>query len=91
MLLFIKDKYVFGMAALRITSSLIEFSAALLMLKLNKVEDAMKINALLAFIGPMILLTVTSIGLAGLAGKVEPSKMLIIGMGVILIFIGVNK
>ena len=51
----------------------------------------MKINALLAFVGPIIFLTVTTIGLAGLAGRVEPSKMVIIGMGVILIFIGVNK
>lgn len=90
-MLFIKDKFVFGMAAMRMISGLIEFSAALLMLKFNRVEAAMKINALLAFVGPIILLTVTTIGLAGLAGRVEPSKMVIIGMGVILIFIGVNK
>jgi hypothetical protein len=90
-LLFIKDKFVFGMAAVRMISSLIELSAALLMLKFNRVEDAMKINALLAFVGPIILLTVTTIGLAGLAGRVEPVKMVIIGIGVILIFIGVNK
>lgn len=90
-MLFIKDKYVFGMASVRLISGLIEFSAALLMLKLNRVEDAMRINALLAFIGPVILLTVTGIGLAGLAGKIEPAKMMVIGAGVILIFIGVNK
>ncbi len=90
-MLFIKDKFVFGMAAVRMISSLIELSAALLMLKFNRVEDAMKINALLAFVGPIILLTVTTIGLAGLAGRVEPVKMVIIGIGVILIFIGVNK
>lgn len=90
-MLLIKDKYVFGMAAIRMLSGIIEFSAALLMLKLNRVEDAMKVNALLAFIGPLILLTVTSIGIAGLAGRTDPWKMVIIGMGVILIFIGVNK
>lgn len=90
-MLFIKDKFVFGMAAVRMISSLIELSAALLMLKFNRVEDAMKINALLAFVGPIILLTVTTIGLAGLAGRVEPTKMVIIAAGVILIFIGVNK
>lgn len=87
----IKDKYVFGMAAIRIMSSCIELSAALLMLKFNRVEAAMRINALLAFIGPMILLTVTTIGLAGLAGKTDPVKMIIIGAGVVLIFIGVNR
>jgi len=79
------------MAAVRLISGMIEFSAALLMLKLNRVEDAIKVNALLAFIGPVILLTVTGIGLAGLAGKTDPRKMVIIATGVILIFVGVNK
>ena len=90
-MLLIKDKYVFGMAAMRIMSGMIEFSAALLMLKLNRVEDAMKVNALLALIGPIILLTVTGIGIAGLAGKTDPWKMAIIVTGVLLIIIGVNK
>lgn len=88
---FVKDKFVFGMAGVRMLSGMIEFSAALLMLKLNRVDQAMKVNAVLAFIGPIILLTVTSIGIAGLAGKVSPLKLAIIGAGVILIFVGVNK
>ena len=87
----VKDKFVFGMAVIRMMSGFIEFSAGLIMLKLDRVEHAMKINVLLALIGPMVLITVTTIGLAGLAGKVSPSKMLIIGTGVVLIFIGVNK
>ncbi len=91
MLFFVKDKFVCGMAGVRLVSGLIELSAALLMLKLNRVDQAMKINAVLAFVGPIILLTVTTIGLAGLAGKVSPEKMVIIAIGVIFIFIGVNK
>lgn len=91
MLFFVKDKFVCGMAGVRLLSGLIELSAALLMLKLNRVDQAMKINAVLAFIGPIILLTVMTIGLAGLAGKVSFEKMVIIAIGVIFIFIGVNK
>ncbi|NLK00198.1 MAG: YqhV family protein [Clostridia bacterium] len=87
----LKDKYVFGMALIRCISGLTEFSAALLMLKLDRVEHAMKINALLALVGPVVLISTTTIGLAGLAGKVSPVKMAIIGAGVTLIFIGVNK
>ena len=88
----LKDKYVFGMALIRRISGLTEFSAALLMLKLDRVEHAMKINtALLALVGPVVLISTTTIGLAGLAGKVSPVKMAIIGAGVTLIFIGVNK
>ena len=87
----LKNKYVFGMALIRCISGLTEFSAAMLMLKLDKVEHAMRINALLAFVGPIVLITTTTIGLAGLAGKVSPGKMIIIAAGVTLIFIGVNK
>ncbi|MBM7855135.1 hypothetical protein JOC37_001520 [Desulfohalotomaculum tongense] len=85
------DKIVFGMAAMRFLSSLIEFSAAMLMLKFNRVETAFKINALLALIGPSVLIIVTSLGLIGLAGKIPVSKMICIAAGVALIFIGVNK
>ncbi len=90
-MLLITDKYVFGMAAIRIISSMVEFSAAMLMLKLNRVEDALKVNAFLAFVGPAIMLTAMTIGLAGLAGKTDPWRLAIIGTGVILIFVGVSK
>lgn len=90
-MLFIKDKFVFGMAGVRLLSGMMEFFAALLMLKLNRVDQAMKVNAVLAFIGPMVMLTATGIGLAGLAGKVSPVKMAIIASGVVLIFIGVTS
>ncbi|MBO8136554.1 MAG: YqhV family protein [Desulfotomaculum sp.] len=85
------DKIVFGMAAMRFLSSFIEFAAAVLMLKFNRVETAFKINALLALIGPTVLIIVTSLGLVGLAGKIPLSKMIYIIIGVTLIFIGVNK
>lgn len=85
------DKIVAGMAGVRILSATIEFTAAMLMLKFGKVETAFKINAVLALIGPTVLLTVTSLGLIGLAGKVSVSGMAIIILGVALIFIGINR
>lgn len=85
------DKIVFSMAAMRCLSSMIEFSAAMLMLKFNRVETAVKINAFLALVGPTVFIIVTSLGLIGLAGKVPISKMVFIVAGVTLIFIGVGK
>jgi len=85
------NKYVLGMAILRILSSMIEFSAALLMLKLNRVESALKVNAALALVGPTIMMSVTAMGLFGLAGKIQMQKMLYIIFGVGLIFYGLNK
>lgn len=85
------DKIVLGMAALRFLSATIEFSAAMLMLCFGRVEAAFKINAALALVGPVILLTVTSLGLIGLAGKVPPLGMLCIMAGVALIFLGLKN
>ena len=85
------DKVVYGMAGLRLLSGAIEFTAAILMLKFGRVETALKINALLAMVGPMILLTVTGLGLAGLAGRISPSGMLLVLSGVALIFLGINR
>lgn len=88
---FVTDKIVFTMAMLRCMSAGIELTAALLMLKYGRVETALKINALLAMVGPTVMMIVTTVGLAGLAGKVSLSKLAVIFSGVVLIFYGINK
>jgi len=79
------------MGLLRMLSATIELTAALLIIYFNKVETALKINALLAIVGPTIMILVTTLGLIGISDKVSPLKMLTILTGVILIFIGLNK
>jgi len=85
------DKIVLGMAALRFMSATIEFSAAMLMLYFGRVETAFKINAGLVLVGPTIMVTVTALGLAGLAGKVAPVGLILILAGVGLIFLGLKN
>lgn len=87
----VKDKTVFFMAMLRLLSCSIEFLAAMLFLKFDSVEKALKINALLALVGPSIMASVMLLGLAGMSGKVPASKFLIIIAGVAMIFYGVSK
>lgn len=84
------DKIVLGMAALRFLSATIEFTAATLMLYFGRVETAFKINALLACVGPTILIGVTALGLIGLASKLSPVAMLYVMTGVGLIFMGLR-
>lgn len=91
MFFFFLDKYVLGMAGLRFFSSLIEMTAAYLMLKFNRVDTALKINAILALIGPTIMMIVTALGLWGLAGKMAPHKFFIVLAGVVLIFYGLHR
>lgn len=87
----VKDKVVFAMAMLRLLSCIIEFTAAMLFLKFNSIEKALKINAVLALIGPTVMSIVMALGLAGLSGKVSAGKFVIIVSGVLLIFYGVSK
>ncbi|MDN5345133.1 MAG: hypothetical protein PWQ18_1247 [Clostridia bacterium] len=91
MFFFLPEKHVLAMAAIRVLSSMIELAAAILMLKLNRVEAALKINATLALVGPTVMMMVMALGLWGLAGKIAPYKMLIIILGVGLIFYGVRR
>ncbi|GIP51987.1 MULTISPECIES: YqhV family protein [Paenibacillus] len=85
------DKFVTGMASLRIFSGTIEILAALLMLKLGRVDKALAVNSALAFVGPSVLIITTSIGLAGMADKLSWGKMIWIGCGVACLLIGILK
>ncbi|MGC4376821.1 YqhV family protein [Fictibacillus sp. Mic-4] len=80
------EKVVLWMAAIRIFSGLCEITAALFMLRFNTVEKALVVNSLLAFVGPLVLLTTMSIGLVGISYKVSFAKLiwLLIGVGCIL-------
>lgn len=85
------NKFVLSMAALRIISGCIEVAAALVMLRLNQVEKALVVNSMLAFVGPIVLLTTTTIGLIGIADKLSPSKLIWIGLGIACLLIGIFK
>ncbi|GAB6157348.1 hypothetical protein JCM39194_05480 [Desulfotomaculum varum] len=88
---FVVDKIVFAMALLRCLSASLELTAAFLMVKFGRVETALKINAMLAMVGPTVMVLVTTLGLVGLAGKVSLSKLGIILSGVVLIFYGISR
>jgi len=79
------------MAAVRMLSSAIELCAALLMLRLARLEAAVQINAGLGLVGPLVLVTTTLLGIAGLAGKVPWTRIGLIAAGVLLIVVGARR
>jgi hypothetical protein len=85
------NKIVVSMASLRLFSGLLEISAALLMLRFMQVDKALIVNTSLALVGPFVLLTTTTIGLAGMAEKLSFVKIGWILLGVTFIFIGILK
>ena len=74
-----------NMAYLRVIAGSIEVLAALLMIRMGTVSTALRINGILALIGPLIMATVTAVGLAGIAATIQPLKLILIGIGVGLI------
>ncbi|WP_139489335.1 YqhV family protein [Brevibacillus dissolubilis] len=84
------EKAIIGMASLRIMSGTIEILAALLILRFNSVEKALVINSGLALVGPLVLLTTTTIGLLGMSDRLSMGKMFWIFAGIACIFIGVR-
>jgi hypothetical protein len=76
---------------LRILSGSIEIFAAFLIYRFNSLEHALKINAVLASIGPLIFLGATYLGLTGLTQKMNYNKMIFVYLGAALIFWGLRR
>ncbi|MDF2671496.1 MAG: hypothetical protein K0R67_3802 [Paenibacillus sp.] len=85
------NKIVLSMAMLRMLSGSIELIAAIVMLRLNQVDKALLVNSGLAVVGPLILISTTTIGLIGMSDKLSFTKLLWVGIGVTCIFIGILK
>lgn len=85
------EKAILGMAFLRILSGCIEIMVALMILKHNNLEKALVLNSSLALVGPLILITTTTIGLFGMAEKISFTKLLWIFGGVACILYGIKS
>ncbi|MGI5876249.1 MAG: YqhV family protein [Dethiobacteria bacterium] len=79
-----------GIILLRLLSGSMEIFAAFLMFRFQSLETALKINTILASLGPLVFLGAMYLGLTGLTQKVPYSKMIFIYLGVGLIFWGLR-
>ena len=86
-----QSQIVRNMALLRVLAGSLEILAGIFMVRSGKVTVALQINSILGLVGPMILATVSFLGLAGLAGKISPGKLCIVGAGVLLILLGTKQ
>lgn len=85
------EKAILGMALLRIVSGSIEIMVAILFLKYNNLEKALMLNSSLALVGPIILITTTTIGLFGIAEKITFTRLLWVFGGVACILFGLKS
>lgn len=82
---------LYVMIFLRILSSLIEMGAAYLMYYFKNVSTAIKINAFLGLVGPMVLILVTFIGLVEIRNELSIKNLILVTIGVILILMGTRN
>ncbi|MEW6661796.1 MAG: DUF2619 domain-containing protein [Bacillota bacterium] len=80
------DKFVLTMGTTRLIFGLMNLVAAIVMFRLNSVEQGLRINGILGAIGPFVF--VSAVGLAGVAAKLPPQKALMLLAGVTLTILG---
>ena len=80
-----------SMALIRVLSGLLEISVALIFLRGGRVENALRLNAMLGLVGPLIFLLVSVLGVAALAVKLSWPKILLISLGIILVVVGTKN
>ncbi len=82
------SRVLLTMICLRLTSSFIELIAAYLMFYFRSIETAIRINAILGLVGPVVLVLVTFIGLIGISNQLNINNILLIALGILLILFG---
>ncbi len=77
-----------NMALIRVISGLLEIAAALIFLKVGKVNIALRMTAFLGLIGPLVFILVSVLGIAAIAVKLSWLKLGVICLGIILVLVG---
>lgn len=85
-----QQRIIFGMAFMRFVSASIEIVAAIIMLRLTTIQKALRVNATLGLVGPIVMISVTALGLIGLAGNISYSKLFFIITGICLMLYGLR-
>lgn len=80
-----------NMAALRIISGLIEIGIAFVFIKSGRVDTALRLNALLGLIGPLVFILVSVLGIAAIAVKLSWSKVILLVLGLVLVLLGTRS
>jgi len=86
-----EDNVVKAMFLLRLLLAVISLCAALLMFKYKTITDALRINAFVGLVAPLIFISISAIGIANMAGKVSYGKLIITIIGVLLVLYGTSK
>lgn len=80
-----------NMALIRVISGLLEIVTAIIFIRLGRVDSALRLNAFLGLIGPIIFILVSALGVAAIAVKLSWMKILLISLGILLVVWGTKS
>lgn len=80
-----------NMAIIRMISGILEIAVAFIFLKIGRVDSALRMNAFLGIIGPLVFIGVSVLGIAAIAIRLPWYKVFLISMGMILVLIGTKS
>jgi hypothetical protein len=80
-----------NMAVIRVISGLLEIATAIVFIKVGRVDAALRLNAFLGLIGPIIFILVSALGIAAIAVKLSWLKIGMLSLGLILVIIGTKS
>ena len=76
------------MALIRLLSGLMEILAAAAFWRLGRVEAALRINAFLGLVGPLVFVLVSVFGIVAVAVHLSPAKVALLTVGTLLVLVG---
>lgn len=85
------ERMLWSIRLIRMLSACIEVVAAILLLRMTDVRSMIRLNGLLGLVGPAIFITVSGLGLAASLGKIQPGKLGLILLGVLLVLLGTRS
>jgi hypothetical protein len=80
-----------NMALIRVVSGLLEIITAVFIVRLGRVDLALRLNALLGLIGPLIFILVSVLGIAAIAVKLSWLKVGLLSLGIVLVIWGTTS
>ena len=80
-----------NMATIRMISGLLEIAVAFIFLKIGRVDSALRMNAFLGLVGPLVFIAVSVLGIAVIAVRMPWYKVFLISLGMVLVLVGTKS
>lgn len=80
-----------NMALIRVVSGLLEIATAVVIIRLGRVDAALRLNAFLGLIGPFVFILVSALGITAIAVKLSWVKLTLIILGILLVAWGTKN